>query len=492
MRVKQNSQYKFALILSIILLVHYLILPANARPIHLDESGYTTDILSNDKDNNMPALKGPVPGSVVSELTKHILRKELELEKLNTLFRQKTTLVSPWRQRRLFAYGEGNACMTQAGLLLAISPQYQLATNKNKGAHASPSQRRNLKAGTTMSLIANSYGTGGDLVELGLNFVNYCSLRKNGFTPSQYRQQVRLLRTEIDNLIEQRRRALKLVSDLSSEDIAIAEAEGKLLHRLRDLYLLEYMDYHSGCKKFWLVQNAAYINDLIKNATGGAGNIIGLQGFHLHRNTLFGGAGLLTLISGTIILATPLVGRVTGNISGVAARRIVAEEEVDVHASTIESYRTDYQHFLAMNDRNNANTEYVTALRKRLSLYEDQQTIMLMRKQFLQKEKSDARNSLIENIVFAGIVGPAKIANGTNTMIAGWHYSHNTPTASKLYAAGTTTYIPAVAFSMLETARLAVVFERSQWKLKNSDLLPSNQLKKRLSMLDNMDNLLGK
>ena len=188
----------------------------------------------------------------------------------------------------------------------------------------------------------------------------------------------------------------------------------------------------------------------------------------------------------------PFVGRVTGNISGLAARRVVSPEAADVHTSTIETYSDDLHNFLATSNNQPLDTDYVIGARRRQTLYVDQEKIMLMRNQFLKKEQKDAHNSLVENIVFAGVVGTTKTANGTLNMIAGWRYPRKTHTNAQLYAAATTTYTVGVSFAVLETARLAIGFEWNNWKLRNSDLLPSNQFNRRLRLLDNMDALLGK
>ena len=481
-----------SLLLIFIVYFYQFYVPSMSMPI-IDNASETD--WSSDKNSITPVLS--VPGTQINDLTKQILRKEIELDRLNTVFRQKTTLTSCWRQRRMFAYGEGNACMTETGLLLQLPTQYQLASEKmHNGQKAKPrtrpSQRSNIVSGIRMALIANSYGAGGDLIELGLNYINYCRLIKQGFTPGAYRLKVRQLRSEIDKLIEQRCVALSAVSGFSQEDKVTCEQESKLLSDLRDLSLLEYVDYHAGCKRFWLVQNAAYLNDLVKNCVGGAGNIVSLDANHLRRPYMYGASGLLILISGVIILTTPLVGRVTGNISGLTARRIVKQESLDLHNMSIETYREDYQKFLALHKSNRGSTFYVAAAQNRLPLYEDQEKIMLMRKQFLQNEKKQAHGTFVENIIFAGIVGPTKMANGTLIMIAGWQYPHNSYYSRRLFAAATTAYVPGAAFSILETTRLWAVFERNNWKLRNSDMLPSNQLNSRLRMLDNMNSVLGR
>ena len=458
------------------------------------QSSAESDMTLTDPEANI--IQNSNLSLTINDLTKQILRKEIELERLNVEFRQKTTLTSCWRQRRMFAYGEGNSGMTEAGLLTALPSQYQVASfKKHYGQKTRPStrvsQRNNIEAGSRLSLIANSYGAGGDLLELGINYLNYCSLKKEGFTPNKYRSKVRKLRTEIDQLLTKRRSILAQAPGLSDVDKVTAEQENKVLGDLRDLTLIEYMDYHHSCKKFWLVQNAAYINDFAKNCVGGAGNIAGLEGNHLRHTSLFGTSGLLILISGVIILGTPLVGRVTGNVSGLAARRIVSQESLDLHNCTVNTYRLDYQNFLESCKTFKHNSIYTQGALARIPLYEEQQRIMTMKERYLAKEKKEAHKTLVENIVFASIVGPTKIANGTLTMIGGWHYAHNPFIASRLFAAGTTAYVPGAAFAFLETTRLWASFERNNIKLKNSELLPSNQLNRRLRMLDNMNSILG-
>ena len=204
----------------------------------------------------------------IEDLTKQILHKELEWEKLNLVFRRQTTLVSPWCRRRLFAYGFGNAALTEAGLLLSLPTEYQISNEKphphQKNVHTGGSQRSDLAAANRLALIANSYNAGGDLFELSLNVANYCSLKKQGMNPSAYQRKAHQLHAQVDHLIERRSLALTSVSDFTCDDKAIALAEGRLLSDLRDLYLLEYLDYYAGCKKFWLVQNVAYLTDFVK------------------------------------------------------------------------------------------------------------------------------------------------------------------------------------------------------------------------------------
>ena len=291
-----------------------MFLPAIAASTNnIESSIHPADLSIDHKNIDTPVSGPPVAPLEIEKLTREILRKELQLERLNTVFRQQTTQTSNWRQRRMFAYGESNSALTLTGLLLALPAQYEVAEEKTitvkkktTKPHSSPSQRNNLRAGARMSLIGNSINAGGDLFELSLNYLNYRHLRNKGLVPSIYRQNVHRLHSEIDNLIDKRHVALASVTNFSTEDATTVEAEGKLLNDLRDLYLLEYIDYHSGCKKFWFVQNVAYLTDLAKNMTGGAANILSLEAYHTHRPNLFGTAGLMTIISGELFYWSPL------------------------------------------------------------------------------------------------------------------------------------------------------------------------------------------
>ena len=428
----------------------------------------------------------------IEEITNSILHKEFELERLNTRFRIETTLVSPWRQRRVFAYGESGASLTEAGLITALPVRYNLARKKVAKPSVDNKNKHRLQDATRTQMVGQFIGAGGDIIELTLNFINYWSIRKKGFNPGAYRKRVQIIEAELDNLIDQRSKLLNNSIGLSVKEIKIAQAEGKLLSDMRDLSLLEYGQYLSGTKRFWMFQNTAFLVDFAKNSTGAAGSLVNLIASNLGRTRMAGGGYLLSAISGAIVVVIPVVGRVTGNMSGLAAAKTASKELTNIQATNAETYLSDKEQFLSITKQTSADTPYLSGIRRRETLYDQQAELLVSSRQFLQKRRDEARRTLKENILFASIVGPPRIANGTLGMIANWHYYNNSPDRNKLMAAGTTAYLVGNTFNMFETARVQAGIELNNIKLAKTNLLPKQQFGHRLQMLDEMDRILTK
>ena len=425
----------------------------------------------------------------IEELTRQILEKEIELERLSTRFRIETTVVSPWQQRRVFVYGETNASCVEAGLIRALPVRYRLAHLKERPV---PQRfRRKLREAAQVQLVGQLFGAGGDVIELVLNLKRYLSLKERGFDPVMYRRHVLEIRAAADQLLEEYGQIM-LHADLSSTELKAAQAEGQLLHGLRDLSLLEYSRALYSSRRFWAYQNTAFLVDFAKNMSLASANIISLAADHSHHPHLAGGAGLMQVMGGAITLATPAVGRVTGNMSGLAARRVCSKELTNINVQSVDAFSKDKDVFLeAISDKTN-NSPFLLEARKRAAIYDNEEKFFLSMQPLVEKQRKDARGALIENIIFAGVVGPPRIANGTLGMISGWHYFKNTNRANKLYAGGNTAFTVGNSFNMLETARVWLSAELSDHRSKKIGMLPQQQYNDRLRRLEEMEQVLTK
>ena len=443
----------------------------------------------------MPPIDTTVKGviansdsSSLDQITKQILVKEIEFERLNTHFRMETTLVSPWRQRRVFLYGEASASGAAAASIIDIPVLYKLANPKT---HLSERQADNAKtqlvAGLRCSLVGQAIGAGGDIFELGLNFLNYQSIKKRSFNPRSYKLRVHSLRIELDNLLEQRRLLLTNSTNLTQPERETGLAESRLLDDIRDLTLLEYSRFHSATRRFWTYQNTAFFVDLLKNSTAMTASIIGLAANHLERPGMVGGAGVMAIINGAIILVTPSVGRVTGNLSGLAAEKTASTELTNMHADNAKSFSTHRDQFIAITNSINEHTPYLESAQKRQELYGQGARSASSMQQFLLNERKRSAGTLRENIVFASIVGPPRVAGGIENVLSGWKYYDNRVTASRLSAAGATGNLVGAGFAMFETARVEVSSELYNKKQAKSNLLPKQQFQQRLLSLDKME-----
>ncbi len=426
----------------------------------------------------------------LDQITKQILAKEIEFERLNTRFRMETTLVTPWRQRRVFLYGETSASCSEAAAIITMPILYKSSNPKTRfTARRVNNDKSNLVAATRTSLVGQAVGAGGDILELGLNFLNYEKLRRKSFNPKAYSLRVHALRVELDSLIEQRRILLSN-ANLYSAESKTAQAESKLLDNIRDLSLLEYSRFHSATRRFWTYQNTAFVVDLIKNSTGITANIIGLAANHLRRPRMIGGAGVVSIINGAIILVTPSVGRVTGNLSGLAAARTASKELTNVQADNAKDFSLHRDQFVAIANDSTENTPYLNSARKREQLYKESESSATSMQQFLLNQRKRGQGTLRENIVFASIVGPPRLASGIENVLVGWKYYDNRVRASRLSAAGATGNAVGAGFAMFETARVEVSSELYNRKQARTNLLPRQQFTQRLQSLDEMEEAL--
>jgi len=420
-------------------------------------------------------------------ITEQILRKELELQRLSTQFRAETTLTSQWRQRRVFLYGETNASCSEAGILTALPVRYALSTQKTPTTNR---QRGKLRGSTCTQLSGQLIGMAGDVFELGLNFKHYVAIKGKGFNPAAYRRHVQELHTELDKLITERNGALAHAIDFGPTELKVAQAEGQLLHDMRDLSLIEFSKFHSATRRFWVFQNTAFLVDFAKNSTGATANIIGLVANHLHRPRLNGTGGVFQTISGVIVLLTPVVGRVTGNISGLAAQKVTSKELTHIGAHNAETFSLHRQQFTRLVADNISETGYVLNARRRQGLYAQEETLLLSTRQFLKAQRERASGTMRENIIFAAAVGPPRVANGVLGILGGWEYSNNRNTRDKLLAAGSTGYLAGTSFNLLETTRVEVSAEIQNRELEKAQLLPRQQFAQRLHRLYDMEKIL--
>jgi hypothetical protein len=454
----------------------------------------------------------------VDHLTRQFLDKVIDLEKLNANFRLRTGIVSPWRQRRVFLYGEANAMCTEASQIEAMVVRYSILRNSPQkpisGASAKtaagnaanqdiekgddeidqatsfpftgtatgrvPNTVGRLMTANSVGIVGNSIGATGDIIELNLNLLNYLGLRKDHLNPSSYKSRVGVLHGQISKLGDQRNDAIKS-GQFSDSELAVINAETKVLADFKDLSLVEYSNFHASTKRFWAFQNTAFLVDLLKNTVAGSGGVVGITGSHLRNPFATGTSGILSICSGGLVMLTPFFGRVTGNLAGTASRRLISKELIDVQAhkaSEFASARLQLSAALLHKPDMEA--------ARRLAIYKKEEELLVKMEKSYANQKDQARATLIENIAFAAAIGPPRIANGAMQILGAYHYHPNRRRANVLYTAGATTYASSTAVNILETARVQAGIEISNSKRGQAGAMPKQQITKRLSDLDGM------
>ena len=107
------------------------------------------------------------------------------------------------------------------------------------------------------------------------------------------------------------------------------------------LSLKEYEDFHTTTRRYRTLQDTLYVFDISRNATGVAGNIVNLVGYHEGSSYLTGAGHVMTTISGALGIATPLASRAYAKILGDAHRRLIQRGVGKCEPCSLSKYDID-------------------------------------------------------------------------------------------------------------------------------------------------------
>lgn len=459
------------------------------------------------KPDDMPVLRG-VPDqnpSQLDRLSNEILGYEIELLKLNTNFRMKSTdknRIKPWRT---FLYNLGGSAVATAGITTIAAERWR---TWRKPTTAS---RTALKSGPIMLLTSHSIITGGILLEATLDLLNDRKIRKSGFDTKSTKKRALELVRQIDAKLKEREALLSGLNTLSPEERALAQEETPVLNDMRNAALSEYLSFHVRAKKRVASRNFAYLNGFSSATTGGyLGSLCGLLAVSCRKPRLAGPAGLGFTISGANIATGPELGRLVGNCAGSLDKRFLKKEFGVVPKSQLA------EHLTALRQRSSLSG---TALAQRLSIYDSADGVLKRQAVMNANEKKKADREYIERCLFNAAIGGSKMAWGIQLMNAG--YGFNTAVAkaqtpkkttakatpnpiSKFFPAprakktqaqlfgqrvaqGATSYIPGTGLWMLDTLQSRTRGEMDLYTMGQQVSLPHQKLNDRMNKITEME-----
>jgi hypothetical protein len=436
-----------------------------------------------------------------------ILKILVSMQRLNTVFRMASTKQPKWRQARQTTYVETNGSCTLYGTIDAMRLHYANIDNPATDYTIKTVQESNgsvLRTVTTKvddlhkvrpalsqsiqepQVVGNCVNLCGDVFELGANAVRWRQLRTEGLDSRSYRKRILSLQEELKNAFDKRQLLQRELPE-GSQDAIVSEDESRLQQDLRALLLHEYAQYHSSSSKLHWFQNAAYSLDFAKNATGAIGGIIAIEGNHLQRARWSGGAAVFTTISGGLTLMIPFAGRVAGNWASTVDRHIVNRDYGNVVKASTRDITED-QAKLAQSlkqlpaDSPTSKSSYLRAFG-----YEEIAHNVRDHEENLKRLIERGKKATIENFIYGGIVGSTKVSLGVCGILSGYRYYNSPWLASRLTAAGNTSYTAGTAFGVIENYRVVSMQHFSNNRLREQQLLPSQLYEQRIQRLDSLD-----
>ncbi len=434
----------------------------------------------------------------VEEINRQILLKEIELERFSINFRKYNNIQGRWRGWRYFAFQEANAGMTAAGLTKQLVDRHRVIENANiyrvnssgKVSYVSNGvDRVTQEKGLLLQMLGQTVGAIGSGIELGINIHHGRAAHKKGYGTKDSINFVLALRQDIKALFAQRASAIA-AAHLEGNDLAIAQAEENVLRDITDMGLQEYSDYHIAAKKFRAFQDSLYIFDIGKNTTGAVGNLVNIVQTHEQRPHLTGGAGVLTLTSGALIMFTPLLAQGVGKIVAASHKRALRPVVDGISPHTVdelEIHRSQLNTLLSAQSSAGVSSTCSSKSVALLSAYDLEAS--QRRKQFAlaTREIRAGTRSATENTRAGLFVGSTKVALGVTNIVAGWHLTHHPHKVNSLLQGGTIAYASGAYFAVGENLRLRIVDEVNRKKLGSRCELPTQVLSEKIKALDQLE-----
>ena len=267
-------------------------------------------VRATSSDDQNQVLSGSVTNNV-ENLSRDILRSEVALQKFNLAFRLNAAKQGRWKGWRYFLFQEGGLAATEAAIVVSVAERGDhLSTERSK--HLSKNILAN--GGQLPAAIGQTVAMAGDLDELAINEFHAIRAQHDGYGSKEARDTAVKLVSEIDRKIAQREQLIKQEPASDHEVAQMQELEGHVLSDFRDLSLAEFERYHVSAKKTLVQQNSFYILDSLKNATGVVGNAMIMKSILYGDRHFNVSGGLLSVISGALIMSDPFLSRMAGKI----------------------------------------------------------------------------------------------------------------------------------------------------------------------------------
>ncbi len=425
----------------------------------------------------------------IESVTKQILLKSIELEKLNLYFRLNAGTQGRWKGLRYFLSQETNFGLTEAGV---ITGAYERLKNIHEPHHPNRSILKEAAIPQIIGPIIASIGSG---VEFSINAYHQYQAYKLNLSPGLAKKRIYQIRDELNTLMKEHHQLIVQEGTIANlkTPIRIALAEENVLRDIINLSIIEYHYFHMDTRRLLAFQQSLYLLDIAKNSIASIANYVSYRSELHNISALNQPLGILTIISGSLIVATPIISRVIGKMA------------YKYHESHLDLPRTNEIDFANMLKKLNYDRKLLISLLN--AVKEDELFLVskpLSRMYLYSNLKGKFRTELNDvfklehrgvlaatETVFSGaFTGSTKVTNGCLLTVAGSFYNSKPYVTNSLLAAGATTYIAGNSLALIDNARIQIENEWNYQKQKKLKMLPRDQIYRRLDELDKTETLI--
>jgi hypothetical protein len=351
-------------------------------------------------------------GIEVDDISNEIAQKELDLMKLSTNLKLEQ-MPDRWAGRRWTLDNLALTATVATGSYLNGVGRLQF--DRNTGGI---SKFYFARAGW-LRLVGSSIIVGGSIFEIGMLAGKQYREFKRGVDPNTMRKYADNLQNSIDELLKKRDAAVAASGTGGSERQA-QDAEGQVLHDVRNLGVNEFARWYAQAKGISAATYAGYAIAGGNNVLIGAGAIVGnhfglsVTGSDAARTRGGGGAGICDTIAGCINMTVPFDTRLVNYIVSHRAHKSIAQQLDLSEPGQLDQLHAHAQQYHALVANLPQSGMHGSVMRD--SIFAKQTAIFDQHEALRLGEKKAARHKMLSQLVFFESLGATKLANGILTM----------------------------------------------------------------------------
>jgi len=421
-------------------------------------------------------------GVQVDDLSSEILKKEIELFKLTTLFRLNNPRETPLHRFYIAATSTVAYTVADAGNIVTFTNAYRYHYRPNLFTVGRAEQGPFLIFLGELGFVTRTVGG------TAIDFIHSENVKHKGFDRKTFEAKADKLQTEIHDLLA-KRKAMIAAGTLPSDG-----KEQEVLQDVSDCATAEFVANYARATRL----RAFRIGDNItKNYTSGTGAFWGglleyLASVHSTPKTA-GPAGLGFIASGAGFIGTDAVAYWSGKAAEKRSKAKLGSDKPSAKASE-DKLILDSRGLKTVSDGTGS-----AALEKRMSAYDSLVGCISQHRAIAQNEEKEMFNRYLHDQTINAIEGGANIAAGS--VLAGAGYSfHNSPNPliqfknsdQFLENFGTSALIftPTASAGMIDTPGEYLYGQYRNHRDTAKGLNPAAALNKRLQTLDQLENKL--
>jgi hypothetical protein len=483
--------------------------PANAPPAVTDENiklaaATTTTTTTTTTSPLLTGVSMTDTGDPVEKITRDVIVKIFELERLNTYFWAESTKQSKWRPWRMLISEETAAIGVAAGTLIAIEQSLrslhtgykfhtvQIGPQLVFAKIFRPPGKVVLEHAFVTALPGIWFAVWQECFELGQNYFTDWQTKQKGFDAKTTRAKAKELQDQIDSLLHQRESAVA-ASGLSPQALEIETAEAKVLHDLRDMAVQEYADDYVAVRKIRCNQNCFYFWDIAEKITGVLSLQAGLQATRHGKLKNLEAFGVLQIVSAGILELTPVVSRFYAGYRGQKSREHVAQYVHGNPATTPEVFEADRKHLqdVYLANGGSRSQALLNNLQARDAVYKSENETFYALKALTNRDKQEEARAFKHAMLVRTFAAACKIAYGTQSGIVLGDGRQTAPRkVTELILGGTIPYEVALDANIYDKFSEAIRTKKLENQLKGKGELRGQVYRSRLDRMDQAQHII--